>query len=316
MPRALLLAGRRGLGKRSTALFLAQGLLCETDREGLKACGTCVSCRLCQAGNHPDLRILEAGPEEDDPASSAADDEGGSSKKATRPISVERVRVLWEFVTITAHRGGAKIVCILPAEAMHPGAANAILKILEEPPGDTYFLLVTHQPERLLPTIRSRCFHLAFAPPDSGTTLAWLKGQGIEHGELALAQSSYAPLAAMERASDATFWSQRKALLDKLSAAEFDFLQAADCAEDIDGALVSTLLSQWAYDVAALKSGGKVHYHLDYATTLQRVARVIPTDALMNWYDEVIRFGRVAQHPLNKRLAMENLLSGYPNRFS
>jgi DNA polymerase-3 subunit delta' len=314
LPRALLLTGRRGLGKRATALFLVQGLLCETQRDELKACGTCASCRLYQVGNHPDLRMLEVGQEEEGPVSGAADEDTGPSKKVSRQISVERVRTLTDFVTITSHRGGAKVVCIVPAEAMHPSAANAVLKILEEPPGDTYFVLVSHQPERLLPTIRSRCFHLTFTLPDAGPALDWLKGQGIERGELALAQGGYAPLAAIDRAGDETFWSQRKALLDTLAASGFDPLNAADCAEDIDGAVVSTLLSQWAYDVAALKSGGNVRYHLDYAVSLQKIAGVVPADELMDWYDAVIQFGRVAQHPLNKRLAMESLLSGYPSR--
>lgn len=313
LPRALLLAGRPGLGKRATALFLAEALLCETEREGLKACGTCASCRLYQVGNHPDLRMIEAGQEEDSPASGATDEEAGPSKKASRQISVEKVRMLVDFVTITSHRGGAKVILIAPAEAMHPSAANAILKILEEPPGATYFLLVSNQPERLLPTIRSRCFHLEFALPDPEVALDWLKGQGIARGELALAQGGYAPLAAIDRAGDETFWGQRKALLDALVASEFDPLHAADCAEDIDGVMVSTLLSQWAYDVAALQSGGKVRYHLDYAASLQKIAAAVSADELMNWYDAVIQFGRVAQHPLNKRLAMESLLSGYPN---
>ena len=316
LPRALLLAGRPGLGKRATALFLAQALLCETEREGLEACGTCASCRLYQVGNHPDLRMVEAGQEEDSPASGATDEEAGTSKKASRQISVEKIRTLVDFATITSHRGGAKVILIAPAEAMHPSAANAVLKILEEPPGATYFLLVSHQPERLLPTIRSRCFRLEFALPDPGGALDWLKGQGIARGELALAQGGYAPLAAIDRAGDETFWTQRKALLDTLAVSEFDPLRAADCAEDIDGVLVSTLLSQWAYDVVALKSGGKVRYHLDYAASLQKIAGAVSVDELMNWYDAVIQYGRVAQHPLNKRLAMESLLSGYPSRLS
>ena len=276
------------------------------------ACGTCASCRLYQVGNHPDLRMLEVGQEEEGPASGAADEDAGSPKKASRQISVERVRTLVDFVTLTSHRGGVKVVLIAPAEAMHPSAANAVLKILEEPPGDTYFLLVSHQPERLLPTIRSRCFHLTFALPNPEPTLEWLKGQGIERGELALAQGGYAPLAAIDRARDETFWSRRKALLDTLVSSEFDPLRAADCAEDIDGAVVSILLSQWAYDIAALKSGGKVRYHLDYAASVEGIACAMSTSGLMSWYDSVIQFGRVAQHPLNKRLAMESLLSGYP----
>ena len=313
LPRALLLTGRPGLGKRATALFLAESLLCETQREGLKPCGACASCLLFKVGNHPDLRMLEVGQEDEGPASDALEDQAAPAKKAGRQISVDKIRTLTDFVTITSHRGGAKVIFIVPAEAMHPSAANAVLKILEEPPGDTCFLLTSHQPERLLPTIRSRCFHLAFPLPDAGPALDWLKAQGIGQRELALAQGGYAPLAALDRAGDETFWSQRKALLDTLAAPGFDPLRAADHAEDIDGALVATLLSQWAYDVAALESGGAVRYHLDYAKSLKKVADTMPIYELMNWYDAVIQFGRVSQHPLNKRLAMESLLSGYPS---
>lgn len=314
LPRALLLTGRPGLGKRETALFMVQGLLCETQRNELSSCGTCASCRLFQVGNHPDLRMIEADRDDDGAPSTADDEPTASTRKASTQISVEKIRALTDFISITSHRGGTKVVCIVPAEAMHPSAANAVLKMLEEPPGDTCFVLVSHHPERLLATIRSRCFQLAFSLPDMGPALDWLKGQGIGDGKLALAQGGYAPLAAIERARDDLFWSQRKALLDTLVTSDFDPLNAADCAEDVDNALVATLLSQWAYDLTALKSGGSIRYHLDYAAVLQRAAAAISAPDLMSWYDSVIQFGRVARHPLNKRLVMESLFSRYPAR--
>lgn len=320
LPRALLLTGRAGLGKRATALVLAQALLCETQRDGLLACGTCPSCRLYQVGNHPDLRMLEVGQEEekeDETPSDESDEaaEPTKNKKVSRQILVGAVRGLTDFITISAHRGGAKVICIVPAEAMHPSAAHAILKILEEPPGETYFLMVSHQPERLLPTIRSRCFHLAFNLPDAAPALDWLKSQGIEKRKLALAQGGYAPLAARDRANDETFWKLRERLLDTLATPGFDLFSAAQCAVDIDdGSLISTLLSQWIYDVVALKSGGTVRYHLDYSRALQEIARGVSIGELMKWYDATIQFGRVAQHSLNKRLAFESLLAANPSR--
>jgi DNA polymerase-3 subunit delta' len=313
LPRALLLAGQAGMGKRSTALFLVQAILCETGRNELAACGACVSCRLFQAGNHPDLRMLEVASEEVTRAAASTDEEeAGTQKKATRQISVEAVRALNDFITITSHRAGAKAVFIAPAEAMHPSAANALLKMLEEPPADTFFLLVSHQPERLLATIRSRCVRLAFTLPEQTDVRNWLKGQGLENQQLALAQGSYAPLAALERARDATFWEQRKILLDALASSVFDPVHAADLAENIVGARIATLLAQWSYDAVALISGGNVRYHFDYAASLQEIAQTVDFAALIDWYDSVIEFGRVAQHPLNKRLAMESLFSGYP----
>ena len=313
MPHALMLSGRAGLGKRTTALFLAKAMLCERQRAGLGACGECPSCHLYNAGNHPDLRTVEVGREDAQANESSEEESSAPAKKPSRQIPVDAIRALADFVAITAHRGRAKVIVIAPAEAMHPSAANALLKMLEEPPGSTtYFLLVSHRPDRVLPTIRSRCFQVPFGVPVTDVALDWLKKQGIEHARLALAQGGYTPLAALERAGDVEFWNQRRALLDELARPGFDPLAAADRAEPIDGPLVARLLSQWAYDLFSLKSGGTVRYHLDYSTALEPLARKLSAQPLMVWYDSVLQYNRAAQHPLNKRLAMESLLSGYP----
>ena len=313
MPHALMLSGQAGLGKRTTALFLAKAMLCEEQRAELGACGKCPSCHLYDSGNHPDLRTVEVG-QEDSQATEAADEESSAPvKKPSRQIPVDAIRALADFVGITAHRGSAKVIVITPAEMMHPSAANALLKMLEEPPGSaTYFVLVSHRPDRVLPTIRSRCFQVPFDVPAADVALAWLKEQGIEHPLLALAQGGYTPLAALERAKDVGFWNQRRALLDELARPGFNPLAAADRAEPIDGPMVARLLSQWAYDLFSLKSGGKVRYHPDYATALAPLARTLPAQLLIIWYDSVLQYNRAALHPLNKRLAMEGLLSGYP----
>lgn len=313
IPQALMLSGQAGLGKRTTALFLAKALLCETGRAVLGACGNCPSCHLYSAGNHPDLRVIEVGQEDVQANEPPEEATAAPAKRASRQIPVDAIRALADFVAITAHRARAKVIMIAPAEAMHPAAANAVLKMLEEPPGSaTYFILVSHRPDRVLPTIRSRCFQVPFGVPSRDGALEWLKGQGIEHPQLVLAQGGYAPLAALERAGDAEFWNQRKMLLDELAGPEFDPLAAADCAEPIDGPVVARLLSQWIYDLVSLKFGGAVRYHPDYAAALERLAGTLPAKGLMVWYESVLQYTRVALHPLNKRLAMENLLSGYP----
>jgi len=310
LPGAILLSGQPGLGKRSTALFLARAILCETARDGLGACGNCASCHLIAAGNHPDLRLVELETEEEQPGE--GDEAASSTKKPSKQISVGRIRMLGEFVTTTAYRGRAKVIVIAPAEAMHPAAANAVLKILEEPPGNTFFLLVSHRPDRLLPTIRSRCFQVPFSLPTPELALDWLKGRGVEQPELALAQGGYAPLAAVEMAESPEYWAQRKALLEVLARSGFNPIVAAERAEPIEGPMLASLLQQWAYDIAALQSGGRVRYHLDFRSALEKLAGQAAAEDLMAWYDVVIQYGRVSQHPLNKRLAVESLLSGYP----
>lgn len=151
---AYLLHGPAGIGKRALAERLMASLLCQRPN-GLEACGQCKSCLLLKAGSHPDNYLLE--PEEADKA-----------------IKVDQVRDLVSFVVQTAQMGGRKVVLIEPVEAMNINAANALLKSLEEPSGDTVLLLVSHQSSRLLPTIRSRCVQQACPLPSEVMSLQWL----------------------------------------------------------------------------------------------------------------------------------------------
>jgi len=150
---AYLLHGPAGIGKRALAERLMASLLCQ--RPTPEACGECKSCLLLKAGSHPDNYILE--PEEADKA-----------------IKVDQVRDLVSFVVQTAQLGGRKVVLIEPVESMNINAANALLKSLEEPSGDTVLLLVSHQPSRLLPTIKSRCVQQACPLPGEAMSLQWL----------------------------------------------------------------------------------------------------------------------------------------------
>lgn len=178
---AYLLHGPAGIGKRALAERLMARLLCQSPN-GLDACGNCKSCHLLAAGTHPDNYVLE--PEE-----------------ADKPIKVDQVRELVDFVVQTAQLGGRKVVLLEPAEAMNLNAANALLKSLEEPSGNTVLLLISHQPSRLLPTIKSRCVQQACPLPSEVMSLAWLAQALPELGDderadlLTLAAGS--PLAAV-----------------------------------------------------------------------------------------------------------------------
>lgn len=151
---AYLLHGPAGIGKRGLAERLMALLLCQhPSPEG--ACGACRGCQLLAAQSHPDHYILE--PDEADKA-----------------IRVDQVRDLVGFITQTAQMGGRKVVLLEPAEAMNLNAANALLKSLEEPAGNTVLLLVSHQPSRLLPTLKSRCVQQACPLPERQQSLDWL----------------------------------------------------------------------------------------------------------------------------------------------
>ncbi len=155
---AYLLYGPAGIGKRAFAERFMALLLCQQP-ESAAPCGRCKSCMLLAAGTHPDHFVLE--PEEADKA-----------------IRVDQVRELVHFVTQTPQLGGRKVVLLEPAEAMNLNAANALLKSLEEPSASTHLLLISHQPSRLLPTIKSRCVQFRCAVPGREMSSTWL-GQAL-----------------------------------------------------------------------------------------------------------------------------------------
>jgi DNA polymerase-3 subunit delta' len=154
LPHALLLSGPAGTGKAGLALALARRLLCAAPEGGFN-CGHCHACELSARGTHGDFRWLQP--------------EGKS-----RFIKVEQIREVVSFANQTASFGRCKVVVFAPAEAMNISSANALLKMLEEPPANTYMILVCHRPSALPATIRSRCQRLRPDPPTPELTLPWL----------------------------------------------------------------------------------------------------------------------------------------------
>ncbi len=156
LPHALLLIGRRGSGKRLFAEALAARLLCGHPGEEGMACGRCRGCRLFLAGNHPDVLHLEPPPDKE-------------------AIVVDQVRELIDRVGLaSSQQGGHRVIVVDPAERLNPAAANALLKILEEPGPGVVFCLVCSRPTALPATIRSRCQSVRLPMPAKDEALRWL----------------------------------------------------------------------------------------------------------------------------------------------
>src|SRR6266853_4066492 len=143
---ALLLHGPAGIGKLNLALDIAEELLCEQRGADGSSCGRCVGCTLIGADTHPDLRIVRPDALAELDGRSGQDEEGGAAElkagasagesraRASREIRIEQIRELSEWVTLSTHRGGPRIIVMEPAESLNAPAANALLKVLEEPP--------------------------------------------------------------------------------------------------------------------------------------------------------------------------------------
>jgi DNA polymerase III subunit delta' len=206
LPHALLIHGARGTGKLALAERLAQLMLCES--KARKPCGACEGCRWLLAGSHPDFRRVEPESLMKEVVDEDAPEKEKKSKAPSIVIKIEQVRELADFLNLRSHRGGRRVTLVHPAEDMNAATANALLKGLEEPPGGAMFLLVSHAPARLLPTIRSRCVALAVPVPPREAATQWLASQGIKDAERWLAYAGGAPLRAAEYAAQAAVLDQ------------------------------------------------------------------------------------------------------------
>jgi DNA polymerase III subunit delta' len=308
LPDALLLHGRSGLGKTVLARLFAKRLLCEGPAAGDLPCGECPACLWFEQGNHPDFRVLE--PEA---LSESREPEGEGRKRegetASRQIRIDQVRDLQGFLAIGTHRGGIRVVVVRPAEAMNGATANALLKSLEEPPPRTLFLLVSSTPDRLLPTVRSRCQKIGIAPASPEAAVPWLRARGVTDAEAALAYSARAPLAALEDGEERT---ARDALIaGRLASGSRDALELADACQGVPPARVIVWMQKWAVDMALARTGGTVRYHLRQATALQRLAGSLALDRLLRFERSLAGAAAVSQHPLNPRLVLEDVFLRY-----
>ena len=164
LPHALLLAGPAGTGKTTLALDLAAAVLCtEGSREG-RPCRTCRGCRMVEHGNHPDLHRLAPG------GAGATIGIGGRDRGPG-------IRGLIDELSLLPAEGGARVAIVESADRLTEDAQSAFLKTLEEPPAGTTFILCADEPDRLLPTVRSRCARIRLGPVGSRTIEAILAAE-------------------------------------------------------------------------------------------------------------------------------------------
>lgn len=157
LPHAVLLQVSAGLGGEWLASWLTARIFCPT------VCGDCLACRRVEAREHPDLQWL--------------------TPENSSEIRIEQVRGLIEQFVLTRHGTGRKVAVITPADRLNRHAANALLKTLEEPSGDSLLILVTARPARLPATIASRCLRLKVTAPSSADLARWLTDQyGAQRG--------------------------------------------------------------------------------------------------------------------------------------
>ncbi len=313
LPHALLLKGAQGIGKFDLALIFTQSLLCEKPMADGFACQKCSSCHWFEQDSHPDCRLIQP----DALTVAEAGEEKLGAKKPSREISVDQIRALSSFVNLSAHCGGFRVVVIYPAEAMNHNAANSLLKSLEEPTDNLLFILVTHKPQQLLPTILSRCLSFTVHTPTRDVGAAWLAKNGVKNPEYALAQTGFAPLQALNWAESGEGTEERNILLAAiLHPGKLDALALAGSLQRSSPVHVIHCLQQWCHDLVSAKLAGAVRYFPEQAETILKLAGGVSPLALMRFQKELQEARRSAFHPLNPKLLLESLLLSYRQLFS
>lgn len=300
---AWLLQGPSGLGQYSLGLALVRAWLCEQPTPD-GACGACPSCHAIEVRTHADLRVLmpetvmlELGWPLDEKSQADIDDK---KRKPSKEIRVEAMREAIEFAQRTSARGRGKAVLVYPAERMNHVTANALLKTLEEPPGEVRFVLASEAAHLLLPTIRSRCLTHVMAWPQEAEALAWLQGQG-----LAPADAGTLLRAAGGRPEDALLFATSgrdpkswRSLPRAMQRGEVALVAQWSPAQVIDAQ------HKLCHDLLALDAGAQPRY-FDVADL-----PAIPTPgALCTWQKELAQAARTAEHPYNSGLMLEALVS-------
>lgn len=292
---AYLFSGPAGVGKETTARAFARALLCSQPVAG-DACGVCRDCRQLMSHNHPDFYTLQ-------PA--------GAS------IKIEQVRGMLRRIPYRSYQGGRKVFLIQQAELMTADASNCLLKTLEEPPGDTVIILISDQPQSLLPTIISRCQQCSFKSiplPELSRGLVVLHGLDPAEAGLTAAMAGGSMGKALAYAAGAYQAEQSLAIglaHDLAGSASCEALLMAEQIAEQKGKVSAILemLRCWYRDLLVFKLTGETGllYNLDHVETVTKTAKNFQTESLLQILEEIETARKKIEANANTRLALEIL---------
>jgi DNA polymerase-3 subunit delta' len=313
---AWLVTGSAGHGQFDLAMAMAASNLCERPAEqgssqatSSKACGQCDACHMVRAKSHPDLAVLlpetlslALGWPLDEKTQGELDDK---KRKPSKQIKLEAVQDLISFVQRTSARGKGLVVVIYPAEAMNHIAANALLKSLEEPAGDSRFILATEDSAALLPTIRSRCQSFILTPPEANLAVAWLVSEGVAAKDAsvwlkAAGGQPQTALAMSQAMSKTSAWQDFPKLIAK--GALPNELPAA--LTETPAALVGAL-QKLCHDAICVSQGAEPRF-FDAVASTQNPAALYK---LTTWSKALNVQAKSSEHTLNAGLMIEALLA-------
>ncbi len=295
---AYLFAGPDGVGKGKVALAFAQTLLCVDHAES--PCGHCTHCTRIAENQHPDVLRLEP-----------------DRSKARHVIKIEHVRNLTRQVNFRPYEGRRRVIIIDDAETMTEEDSNALLKTLEEPTGETLFVLLTSQARLLLATIRSRCQTLRFAPLDTALVRQILLTEGVpeDTAKVAAAFSEGSVGQAMALTQEGAL-ETRRAILERLGSLDrssalpvFSFAQDL-ASKNVDSRAALDALRSYYRDISFLISGASPErvVNVDVRPLVEKGAQELTLEVALGHIERINHAQRDLRAYVDARLVIENLL--------
>jgi DNA polymerase III subunit delta' len=290
LPHGLLVTGASGLGALNLAREMAAYLLCAepiTTPGAERACGECASCRLRLAGTHPDIQLL-------------------IRDGANKDISVDDIRTLIESFSLTRY-GPLRVALIEQAERMNRSAANGLLKLLEEPPPGSLFLMTAERADLLPSTIRSRIQRLAIPLPHRATLIDWLiqrYGLSMEEAELLwfIGDDQL-----MDGSPPSWDWQLPTTALVHLMTETDQVLPVVKQWQTMDRDVLARWLMRLWVEVMRVHSGLSTEAPAPLQPLIQRLVDARPKSHWLKVHRVLLEFLQSAKHPLNEELALDRL---------
>ncbi len=291
------------------ALALAHALLCSSPNAQGRACGTCSQCALMRVGNHPDLMCLV-------PEALQIDFVPEKDKKPSKVIKVDQLRAMELNFVLGSQRGGKKVVLICPADTLFVVTANALLKNLEEPPANTFFIVVSELWSQVLPTIRSRCVVQTLSEPSQAAKIAWLDAQQVQHPKRWLELAAGKVDKALSMAQDQLWMPLLKLMPYLLQGARTDAIGLANDMSKAELKRVVEVLALWISDLMAVGQGASARFFAAQTPSIQQAVEHLDIERAAQFAMQLSHMARLAEHPLSARTQCEALLLEYKAMFN
>lgn len=271
-------------------------LMCESNDNFERICGTCPSCSYA-FNEHPKLRIVDR-----------------NSELKTATITVEQIRDLSSFIELASTgKDDVKIIYIREADLLSNNAANALLKNLEEPPQNTYFILNCHDASKLLATIRSRATIHQLPQPSKSEALEYLnKGShqdAAKYNDLA----DNKPFLAIDFAKESELISSIMSIL--MQGKEFNMINVDDSLLSMGSKFFIEIMQKWIFDLANYNEFQQVVYFGNLKNNIAKICLQLSHKETLNFYKKLNEYSRLSETTINKSIALDSLMIDYKRIF-